>query len=254
MTLRMIDTHCHLENEAFTTDLETVIQKAADKGIHIITSAINKNSWSKCCEIASIHDNVYCSIGLDPMQYEDYTLAIDWIKDHSSKIIAIGETGLDHFIIRNHEQRDEQELAFRSLIALSIEIKHPIQVHSRSAGKKALEVLESCNAADVHLHAFDGRASLARIASRDLGYYFSIPTSVVRSPQKQKLVKAIDIERLLLETDSPVLGAEKGERNEPANLDIALQEVALILHRDEEELREIVLENTLRLYKGIKSL
>ena len=103
------------------------------------------------------------------------------------------------------------------------------------------------------MHAFDGKASLARTASRDLGFYFSIPTSVVRSPQKKKLVKAVQIERLLIETDSPVLGPDKGARNVPMNLPVALREVASILRREEEELREIVLENTLRLYTKIKT-
>lgn len=102
------------------------------------------------------------------------------------------------------------------------------------------------------MHAFDGRASYARIASRDLDYYFSIPTSVVRSPQKKKLVKAIAIERLLLETDSPVLGSMKGERNVPTNISIALKEVSSILRRDEEELRLLILENTQRLYREVK--
>jgi TatD DNase family protein len=75
---------------------------------------------------------------------------------------------------------------------------------------------------------------------------------VVRSPQKRKLVKAVAIERLLMETDSPVLGPEKGIRNEPSNIWLALRETARILKREEEELREIVLENTLRLYSRIQ--
>ncbi|MHA2177289.1 MAG: TatD family hydrolase, partial [Candidatus Thorarchaeota archaeon] len=65
--------------------------------------------------------------------------------------------------------------------------------------------------------------------------------------------KAVHIERLLIETDSPVLGPDKGDRNEPSNLPIALSEVAAILRRDNEELREIILENTLRLYTRIKT-
>jgi TatD DNase family protein len=64
-------------------------------------------------------------------------------------------------------------------------------------------------------------------------------------------VKAVDIEHILLETDSPVLGPEKQSRNVPSNLPIALKEVATILNRSEEEIRDITLENTLRLYKKI---
>ena len=138
------------------------------------------------------------------------------------------------------------------MIKLADELNLPIQVHSRSAGAKVIAVLEEAEARSVHMHAYDGKVSHARSASHEMNYYFSIPTSVVRSHQKRKLVKAVDIEHLLLETDSPVLSPEKGERNEPTNLPIVLREVALILGREEEELRSIVLENTRRLYSTIK--
>ena len=108
--------------------------------------------------------------------------------------------------------------------------------------KKALEVLSNMNARSVHMHAFDGKASLARIASREKGYYFSIPNSVVRSAQKRNLVKAIDIERILVETDSPVLGPDRESRNELMNVWVVLREVVSILKR-EEEMRMISLDN-----------
>ena len=249
--LRLIDTHCHLEKEDFDSDRESVIESARKLGIIIISSAIEKHLWDKCCLMAEAHPTVYAAIGLDPMQFNNCDIATAWIRSNRERIIAIGETGLDHYLIRDHQERDLQEACFRDMIELAMELGFPIQVHSRSAGAKALEVLRFCDASDVHMHAFDGKASLARTASRELGYYFSIPTSVVRSPQKRKLVKAVHIERLLLETDSPVLGPEKGVRNVPANLGNALSEVAAILRRDEEELREIIFENTLRLYTRI---
>ena len=250
--IKMIDTHCHLELEDFDIDRQSVIDDARNLGIGIITSAIEKHLWEKGCAISEAHSNVFASVGLESMKYHDCELAIDWIRSNKKRIVAIGEVGLDHYQIRNHQERELQESCFRSFVRLAKELKLPLQVHSRSAGRRALEVLESCDARQVHLHAFDGKASLARAASRDLEFYFSIPTSVVRSPQKRKLVKAVHIERLLIETDSPVLGAEKGVRNVPTNLPVALSEVASILRREEEEIREIVLENTLRLYQKIR--
>jgi TatD DNase family protein len=249
----MIDTHCHLENEAFDSDRESVTKDARDLGISIITSAIDKHLWDRGCDIAQTHSNVFASVGLDPTQFNDCELAVDWIRSNKERIVSIGEIGLDHYLIRDHQDRELQEACFRSLITLAKELDFPIQVHSRSAGRKALKVLNSCDANEVHMHAFDGKASLARTASRDLGFYFSIPTSVVRSPQKRKLVKAVHIERLLIETDSPVLGPDKGARNVPANLPVALREIASILRREEEEIREILFENTLRLYTKIKT-
>jgi TatD DNase family protein len=252
--LLLIDTHCHIESAEFDLDREEVINNAEKAGISIITSAIEKSLWEKACKIADTHSNVFASVGLDPTQFTDCDLALEWTKSNKQRIVALGEVGLDHYLVRDHQQRNLQETCFRRFIDLARELGIPVQVHSRSAGRKAIEILEKQCAAEVHLHAFDGKAGLAKSASRNLGYYFSIPTSVVRSPQKRKLVKAVDIERLLLETDSPVLGAEKAQRNVPANLPIALREAAIILNRDEDELRQIVLENSLRLYNKIGSI
>ncbi len=250
--MRLIDTHCHLAETIFDDDLEEVITRAARKKINIITSAITPETWDKSLDISLRYPNCYMSAGLDPLLHKKTTSAIDWIENHHDRIISIGEIGIDHYRLRDHADRAQQEDAFRRLIALALKLSLPLQIHSRSAGKKALEILTSANAEKVHMHAFDGRASLARVALREQGYYFSIPTSVVRSPQKKKLVKAVSIERLLLETDSPVLGPDKGERNEPTNISIALKEVASILIREEDELRELILENTCRLYSTIK--
>lgn len=248
----MIDTHCHIEQTEFDDDRELVIQRANDAGIIIISSAITEDTWDKLIQVSRLHDTVYTSIGLDPINTEKADVCMLTIREYGSEIVSIGEVGLDYYRERDHAKREKQENNFRQFINLAIELDLPIQVHSRSAGKAALEVLQSSDADLVHMHAFDGKSSLARFASRELGYYFSIPTSVVRSLQKQKLVKAIEIERLLLETDSPVLGAERGKRNEPSNVKLALEEIAKILRRDIEEVREIILENSLRLYKRIK--
>jgi TatD DNase family protein len=250
--MKLIDTHCHLEQDAFASDLDKIILEAKQNGIYCITSAISPSDWQRGIEIASAYDSVFGSLGLDPLSsrsMEELLTLVDKVQD---EIVAIGEIGLDHYRERDHTERDIQEDNFRRGIELAKDLKLPVQVHSRSAGRRALEVLTDMDAQDVHMHAFDGKSSLARIVSNDLGYYFSIPTSVVRSPQKQKLVKAVNIERLLIETDSPVLGPDKGMRNTPLNLPVVLQEIARILRRDEDELRELVLENTLRLYTRIR--
>jgi TatD DNase family protein len=249
---RFVDVHCHLENDAFGLDRDSVIKSARAKGIWIITSATSVEDYSHAAQIADAHDNVHLSLGLDPVRFTDVDIALGELKKFEDRFVAIGEVGLDHFITRDHSQRGLQADAFKKMIAYAKEVGKPIQVHSRSAGRAALELLENEDTEEVHMHAFDGRASLARVASNELGYYFSIPTSVARSPQKRKLVKAVALERLLLETDSPVLGPQRGERNEPTNIEFALKETASILKRDAEELREMVLENTLRLYRNLK--
>lgn len=250
--VRFVDVHCHLEDPLFDTDREEVIRSARDNGIAIVLSAIEQDTWQKGLDIAENNSTVFLSAGLNPTKYSEIESAKMWILKHKDNLVAIGETGLDHYLTRNHKERDYQRRAFEELISIATDVKIPIQVHSRSAGKSALEVLQQASADCVHMHAFDGKSSLARMASNDLGYYFSIPTSVVRSPQKQKLVKAVNIERLLIETDSPVLAPERGIRNTPLNLPVVIKEIARILRRDEEELQDIILENTLRLFSRIQ--
>jgi TatD DNase family protein len=252
MDIEMVDTHCHLEAEEFDSDRDQVVERAKAKRIAIISSGIAPDTWRKNLDICQKYEGVFPALGLAPNECQHVDKLVRVLQQHGDELIAIGECGLDYYLERDHAGRENQEASFMTLIQYAEELKLPIQVHSRSAGKAAITILERLHADLVHLHAFDAKASVAKVASDDLGYYFSIPTSVVRSPQKRKLVKGVNIERLMLETDSPVLGAEMNTRNEPAYLTVALREVASILHRDVEEVRDIVLENTLRLYSRIK--
>jgi TatD DNase family protein len=99
----------------------------------------------------------------------------------------------------------------------------------------------------VLLHAFDGKAATAA-AGVDAGYGFSIPPSVVRSPQKQKLVRYLPLDCLLLETDSPVLGPDPAVRNEPANLAIACRAVADLKGVSVETVAQATTDNARRLF------
>jgi TatD DNase family protein len=99
----------------------------------------------------------------------------------------------------------------------------------------------------VLLHAFDGRAATA-LPAVEAGFFFSVPPSIVRSPQKQKLVRRLPIENLLVETDSPVLGPEPGTRNEPANVTISVSAIAAIKELHEEAVIDAVEENQRRLF------
>ena len=97
------------------------------------------------------------------------------------------------------------------------------------------------------MHAFDGKAGTA-LPAVEAGYFFSIPPSVVRSRQKQKLVRQLPLSCLLIETDSPVLGPTPNERNEPANILQSIKAIAVLKDVAEEEVMAAVSENTQRLY------
>jgi len=166
--------------------------------------------------------------------------------------VAIGEVGLDYWVVKEEEGREIQREIFRTFIDLSLEMDLPLNIHSRSAGKIVIQMLLEKGAQAVHLHAFDGKASSA-LPAVEAGYYFSIPPSIVRSTQKQKLVRQLPLSALLLETDSPVLGVDPDARNEPANLSIALDAIAEIKNCAMGEVLEAVTENTLKLYPQLKT-
>jgi TatD DNase family protein len=105
----------------------------------------------------------------------------------------------------------------------------------------------------VQLHAFDGKASAAMPAV-EAGYFFSIPPSIVRSKQKQKLVKHLPISCLLVESDSPVLGPSPEKRNEPSNAAISVDAIAEIKNISRKEVIETIFENTCRLYGKLTRL
>ena len=105
-------------------------------------------------------------------------------------------------------------------------------------------------ATHVQMHAFDGKAGNA-LPAVEAGYFFSIPPSVIRSRQKQKLVKRLPLACLLTETDSPVLGAIPDERNEPANIQQSVKAIAALKDISEEAVIAAVWENTERLYGSL---
>ncbi|KAI8582919.1 hypothetical protein K450DRAFT_225449 [Umbelopsis ramanniana AG] len=173
------------------------------------------------------------------------------------QICCVGEVGLDFspHIVRNKDMpeehyRDIQTQVFRKQIELAIKADLPLNVHSRSAGHYAIEELQKAGAKRAVLHAFDGKASHA-LKGVEAGYYFSVPPSIIRSPQKQKLVSSLPLSHLLLETDSPALGPTKGDDNQPANAIISAQEIARIKDIDVSEVIRITGENARHLFSHI---
>jgi TatD DNase family protein len=170
-----------------------------------------------------------------------------FIRRERSNLCAIGEVGLDHWKVKEDGEKEQQREIFRQFIELSRELDLPLNVHSRSAGRHAIALLLECGAPKVQMHAFDGKASTALLGV-EAGYFFSIPPSIVRSRQKQKLVKQLPLSCLLVETDSPVLAPNPNERNEPVNVVIAIEAIADIKQVSKEEVVESIIENTRRLY------
>ncbi len=252
-TSKIIDTHAHICDSAFDEDRGDVLKRAAKAGVGaIIGLGEDMADARRNLELAAKHPMIRPAAGLyptilDPDQAEQMK---SFIRKERSKLVAIGEVGLDFWVVKEDPRKEIQKEILRGFIELSKELDLPLNIHSRSAGRHAVALLLESGATRVQMHAFDGKASAA-LPAVEAGYYFSIPPSVVRSRQKQKLVRNLPLSCLLVETDSPVLGPEPNDRNEPANIIVSIEAIAELKNVSPEKVLQTVVENTHRLYGNL---
>ncbi len=249
-SLRIIDTHSHLCDESFGKDLAQVLARAKKAGVErIISVSETLKDAQKTIHLSGRFPQVLPAIGLYPtvLDMEIAERMLELIRGNCKKIVGIGEVGLDYWKVKDERMREVQREIFLRFIELSRELDLPLNVHSRSAGRHAIAMLLEAGAGRVQMHAFDGKAQTA-MEGVEAGYCFSIPPSVIRSRQKQKLVKRLPLAHLLLETDSPVLGPDPEQRNEPANAQVVVRAIAEIKGISEEEVAEVTYANTVSLY------
>jgi len=246
----LVDTHAHLCSPDFDHDLGDVLTRARKAGVGaVIAVGETLADAARTLVLAETFAMIHPAAGLYPtvLDREQADILHRFIRQHRPGLAAIGEVGLDYWVVKEEQDRELQREILRGFIRLSGELDLPLNVHSRSAGRDAVALLLECGASRVQLHAFDGKASAA-LPAVEAGYFFSIPPSVIRSRQKQKLVKHLPLDCLLVETDSPVLGPEPQVRNEPANLPLAVKAIAGIKGIPEQQVAETVAANTIRLY------
>lgn len=253
----MIDCHTHLTSHAFDADRAAVLDRATARGVAYMAIVGQDPAENQgVLQAAAADGRLLPFLGLHPDRFADrapvadeamVAAVLDMIREAAPRITGIGEVGLDHWVTQDPALREQQHAALRRIVALAEELALPLNVHSRSAGRHAIDLLLQAGATRVLMHAFDGKAGHA-LRGAEAGYLFSIPPSVVRSPQKRKLIRALPLEALALETDSPVLGPAQGTRNEPANLAISRDAIAEIKGLAPQAVAEQTVANTWRVF------
>lgn len=259
MTL-LIDIHAHLDHPKL--DIDKVIANAKKAGLKVIlTNGVDHKTNQIALELSKKYDIVKAALGIYPLFGIDFDiregaypmdkiLPIDldnelkFIEENKDKILAIGEVGLD-YTIKNKETQQKQN--FEKIINLAEKIKKPIIVHTRKAEQDAIELLESSKLKKVLLHCFCGKKKLVKKAA-DLGYYFSIPTNIVRSQNFQIMAKEVNINQLFCETDSPYLSPFKNKQNEPAFIIESYKKIAEIKGMDLKEVINNIWMNYQKLF------
>ncbi len=248
--MELFDAHAHLVSADFAQDLPVVLARAEAAGVRgIVAVGETLEDAERTLALSQQHPLVKPAAGLYPtiLDQEAAEAVVAFIRRHGEGLVALGEVGLDHWVVKEEVEWKIQEEILAKFVALSNELGVPLNVHSRSAGRHTLAFLRERGARRVLMHAFDGKASTALEGVRS-GYFFSIPPSVVRSAQKQKLARQVPLEYLLLETDSPVLGPDPAVRNESQNVAVACQVVADLKGLSPEDVAWVTTENARRLF------
>ena len=244
------DTHAHLTSPEFDADLRAVVERARQWGVTAIaTVSEDLADAQRVVQLSREYPSIHAAAGLSPanLDREQAQAVCAFIRQQRHALVAIGEVGLDYWVVQDHGDRELQREIFSSFIDLSVELGLPLNVHSRSCGGPTIEMLLERGAQKVQLHAFDGKASRA-LPGVEAGYLLSIPPSIVRSRQKQKLVEVLPLSALLVESDSPALGPQAQERNEPANVLVAIDSISQIKGVSRQQVIETIAANTQRLY------
>lgn len=220
----LIDTHCHLDADAFRQDLEEVVQNALDNGVkRMVTIGITRQTSEAAIVVANRFDCVSAVVGIQP-NYAHEAAPGDWeriieLAEHP-KVVGIGETGLDKYW--DFAPLDTQQDYFRRHLSFSRESKKPFIVHCREAESEVLEMLRTDYAngpLNGLMHSFCGDTDMAAECIQ-MGMYISFAGMVTykKNDDLRQAAKSIPLDRLLVETDSPYLAPHpnRGKRNEPA--------------------------------------
>jgi TatD DNase family protein len=258
----MIDSHCHLADDAFAADLDAVIARARDarlERVMVILEAGHAREAGQALRIEALWPETRFAIGVHPHQAHQFaadpeqaaTLVSDQIKA-TSTARAVGEIGLDYHY--DLSPRDVQLAVFRAQVGLAREIDLPVVIHTREADDDTIAVLreEGRGAVRGVVHCFTGTLALAR-AALDLGLFISL-AGIITFPKAAELrdtVRHIPVDRLMTETDSPFLAPvpHRGTRNEPAHVSRVVTALAELHQTDAGELAERTAANFHSLFR-----
>ncbi len=261
--MNFVDSHCHLNFEEFSSEVEAIIQRARDEKIGtLLTICTKEEEANSLVKLTEAYKNVFSTIGIHPHEAEEtlknFSLAELnlWLKEYTKhpRVVGIGEAGLDFYY--EHSPRALQQEMFETHIDVATTVDLPLSIHTRDAEKETIDLLKKFSGkAKGVIHCFTGSQWLAEEALA-LGFYISISGIVTfaKAEELRKVVRTIPLNRLLLETDAPFLAPipYRGKRNEPAMMIRTAEKVAELKNLSLEELAEITTSNFFTLFSKAK--
>ena len=253
----MIDTHCHINDIKYNSDIKEVISRAIKSGVEkMICVGTDLKTSERALELANQYNEIYATVGYHPHESKDAQKGYLYELEEMSKnpkVVAIGESGLDYHY--NISPKNIQKKIFREQIELSQDIKIPIIMHNRNSSDDLLSIVRSTNLGYGVVHCFSENWEIAnKLISKNIKLSFTGMVTFVKDPIYEVLEK-IDLKDFFLETDSPYLAPtpHRGKRNEPSLIKFIAEYIADVKQISSEEIIEQTTKNAFNFFKKMSA-
>jgi TatD DNase family protein len=251
----LVDSHCHLDFEDFHGRIPEVLDAMRAEGVsHALCVSVTLEDFPAVLALADAHPNLYASVGVHP-DYPDAGAVepemLVRLADHS-RIVAIGETGLDYFRLKGDLAWQRER--FRAHIRAARQCSKPLIIHTRAAAEDTIRIMEEEGAGEVGgvMHCFTESREVAD-AALELGFHISFSGILTfrNAAALRDVASAVPLDRILVETDSPYLAPtpHRGKRNQPAYVRFVAEELARIRQLPIEEIAKSTSSNFFNLFK-----
>lgn len=253
----IIDSHCHLDFEAYEDDLDVTIQRAREKGIGgMLTVATDKREYPELIALIEKYPFIYGAFGIHPDSIDinhmpTVTELVQML--HHLKIIGVGETGLDYHF-ENIDKKYQKE-SFHTHIEVARQTELPIIIHVREADDDFMGILQEemrYKPFTGMIHCFSSSEKVAKVAL-DLGLYLSLSGIITfqKAEDLRAIVEKLPTDRLLVETDAPYLAPVpyRGQRNEPAFITETVNTLAKLKNISVDTLTDTLTANFFSLFR-----
>jgi len=257
MNLNYIDIHSHIQGKEYDSDRAELLSRMKERGIGTIVVGVDKKTSVDAIALAEQHENLWACIGVHPNDNLTEEFDSAWFRENAqhTKVVAIGECGLDYFRReKTNEEIRRQEDRFRAQIEIAIEMQLPLMLHIRDAHEDALRVLGEYkerhgDSLFGNVHFFTASSTVARQYIH-LGFSVSVPGVVTFADEVAEAIRDIPLDWIHAETDSPFAAPapHRGKRNEPTLVTEVVQKIAEIKKIGEAEAANTIRKNNKRLF------
>jgi TatD DNase family protein len=233
-----VDSHAHIDTKEFDNDRDYIVNECE---IIIVNAGIDIESNIKSLTLEKKYKNVIAAVGFHPEFVKDHLEQVEKCLELVDKAKIVSEIGLDYFWIKEQELRRKQIEILSLFLNKAEKQRKPAIIHVRGGMNDFLNMISSYKV-KFAIHAFEGNVKTANKII-ELGGMISIPPVLVRDKQRQEVVKNIDLDYILTETDSPFLGPEKMSRNKPCNVVYTIRKISELKGVDEKEVIKKIEDN-----------